>query len=98
MKAYAQVRGSRTESGSVASLQSTQQGKQTTSTQNQKPADAGPLLFIFFIVFALYAMVSAMLVYHWNRFGKNDKRIQFGQLVYFVITLLLLVIALFSIL
>jgi hypothetical protein len=97
MKAYAQVRGSRTESGSAVPQQSVQQGRQT-NTQNQKPADTGPLFIIFVIVAVIYGIVSAMLVYHWSRFGKNDKVIQFAQLVYFVITLLLLVVALFAIL
>jgi hypothetical protein len=93
MKAYAQVRGSRDVSGGVNASPQPQNRE-----VNKNTADTGPLFIIFVIVAVIYGIVSAMLVYHWSRFGKNDKVIQFAQLVYFVITLLLLVVALFAIL
>lgn len=92
MKAYAQVRGSR-DAREVVQPQTSNNPKKTEAQKG----DTGPLFVVFFVVFILYAIVSAMLVYHWNRFGKNDKVIQFAQMVYFTVSLLLLLVAVFSI-
>jgi hypothetical protein len=92
MKVYAQVRGSRDPNAGVEA----KPVNQNRETQ-QSSGDNGPLLVVFFVTAVIYIVVSAMLVYHWQRFGKNDKNIQLVQGVYFAVSLLLLVVALFSI-
>jgi hypothetical protein len=97
MKAYAQVRGSRSEGGTV----STSQPSRTVQNQNkqtEKQADTGPLFAVLFVVFILYAIVSGMLVYHWRRFAKHDRLVGLAQVVYFAVTILLLLVATFSLL
>lgn len=94
MKAYAQVRGSRSESGN------TQSSKQVSTNQNKKidPADAQPLFIIFILAFMFWVAASAALVYHWRKYCKGDSKAAFAQALYFGVSLLLLVTALFAIL
>jgi hypothetical protein len=95
MKAYAQVRGSRSETGNVQS-----QGQIGSPQKNKKidPSDAEPLFIIFILAFLGWACASAALVYHWRKYCKGDGRAAFAQALYFGISLLLLVTALFAIL
>jgi hypothetical protein len=96
MIAYAQVRGSRTESGVIQSSKSV--STNTGGSKKINPADTQPLFIVFIIVFLGWAAASGALVYHWRKYAQGDKVVQFAQLLYFVVSLGLLVIALFAIL
>ena len=93
MIANAQVRGSRT--GTSQILQPTQS---IEGSNKVNPANTGPLFIIFILAFLIWVALSGALVYHWRKYAKGDKKVAFAQLLYFAISLLLLVIAIVSIL
>jgi cytochrome b subunit of formate dehydrogenase len=93
MIANAQVRGSR--EGGVTTTTNTNQGGVNNNNQNTGTGGES-LIIVFFIVFIIWMAVSAALVYHWRKYGKGDSRISLAQSVYFASSLLILVVALFS--
>ncbi len=91
MIANAQVRGSR--DGNTA--QST--AVNTKTVQNSTAATGGEsLIIVFLIVVVIWMAVSGALVYHWRKYGRNDSRVMLAQGIYFATSLLILVVALFS--
>lgn len=51
---------------------------------------------IFGLVLVIYAIVSLILVYHWRRYALHNKRVAFAEMLYFIVSGAVLVIALFS--
>ena len=62
-------------------------------------ASGGAILWTVFALFlALYVIVSAVLVYHWNRYGLGSRTIFFAQAVFFVVSIFLFAGTIISIL
>jgi hypothetical protein len=91
MNAYAQVRNQRTSQVAVTGT------TQNNPAQTSQPATTSALFIIFLLVAVSWVVVSIILAYHWNRFGFKDKGVLLGQAIYFAVSLLLLMVALFSI-
>jgi heme/copper-type cytochrome/quinol oxidase subunit 2 len=93
--AYAQVRGSRNVDNNATSIPTP--SKSQGSTGGQENTQDG--LFVVFILAAfIWLIFSAILVYHFRRYGARDGKVQFAQALYISGSLLLLIIALFAIL
>jgi heme/copper-type cytochrome/quinol oxidase subunit 2 len=92
MIANAQVRGSR---DGVVSQTSNATQKIVKSSSAQSSAGES-LIIVFFIVAIIWMGVSAALVYHWRKYGKGDSKVALAQGIYFTTSLIILVVALFS--
>ena len=92
MIANAQVRGSR--DGVVT--QTTNTSQKSASNNGAQSTGGESLIIVFFIVAIIWMGVSAALVYHWRKYGKGDSRVSLAQSIYFAASLLILVVALFS--
>ena len=52
---------------------------------------------ILFGALLLFSIVSAILVYHWVRYGRKNIHIAFAEIVYFPVTLIFIGLAVVSI-
>ena len=96
MIANAQVRGSRTDTGTVGS-QILQPTKSAPNSNKINPKDTSGLFIFFILAFLAWIAVSAALVYHWRKYAKGDSKVALAQIIYFAVSLLLLAIAIISI-
>ena len=53
---------------------------------------------IFAVVLFLYIVMSIIFVYHWNRYGGKNMIILVGSSVYFLVSVVLIAVALFALL
>ena len=92
MKTYAQVRNFRGEQTAQPTITN-----DSRSTHLNTPTPKG-LFAVFFLILIAWMAVSAALVYHWRKYGKGDKNVSIAQSIYFIGSVILLFIIIFSIL
>ena len=51
---------------------------------------------IFAIIVVVYVIVSVVLLYHWRRYALHNKRVAFAETLYFLVSVVALVVALFA--
>lgn len=52
--------------------------------------------FIFGLFLAFFGVISIILVYHWRKYGLNNKQIAFAELVYFPVSFVLIGLSAFA--
>lgn len=45
---------------------------------------------IFLIACLLFSTMSTVLLYHWNRYGMNNRRIMFARIIYIVVSIFII--------
>ncbi len=52
--------------------------------------DRGVVWLIFVIACALFTLFSAILLFHWEKYGMNNYRIVLAEIIYFVVSALII--------
>lgn len=56
-----------------------------------------PLLWVIFALFLVgYSIVSAILIYHWRKYGMNNKNIVFAETLFLIVSVVLFGTAFFA--
>ncbi len=51
---------------------------------------------VFGLVFLIYLITSGILLFHWRKYGMRSKKVVFAELVYFLVSVPIVLIALFA--
>lgn len=56
-----------------------------------------PLLWVIFALFFIgYVIVSGVLIYHWRKYGMNNKNIVFAETLFIIVSVILFGSAFFA--